>query len=385
MSKLIICFLSLFSLVAAAIDIIPPQVEASSYYLIDYTTDRVLAEHNADAIVEPASLTKMMTTHVIFKALKNGTIKLTDEVLISEKAWKTGGSKTFIEVGKQIPVSDLLRGVIIQSGNDASIALAEHLAGSEEAFAQLMNNEAKEIGMTNSHFVNSTGLPHPEHVSTARDMAKLAKALIVDFPEYYPIHQEKEFTYNNIKQENRNRLLWQDDSVDGIKTGYTENAGYCLVSSAIREDMRIITVVMGTKSSKERIQESRKLINFAFLHYKTHKLYSNNDTVKEIRIWYSDKKQIKLIPGNDVYVTIPKGQYDKLQAKLELAIPKGIVEAPLEKHQQMGKITVTLDDATIVTVPVVTAEAANESSLINTLFDKVSLMFQGFLNSEEVL
>lgn len=385
MSRLLLVLIGFFSLTSHAIEIIPPEINASSHYLMDFTTGKVLAENNADAKVEPASLTKMMTVYVALKAIADGTINIHDDVLISKKAWQTGGSKTFIEVGDKIPVDTLLKGIIIQSGNDASVAIAEHIGGSEDAFAQIMNQEAKRLGMINSHFMNATGLPHPEHLTTAHDMAILARALIKDFPEHYHIHAQKEFTYNDIKQYNRNRLLWQDKTVDGIKTGHTQSAGYCLVSSAVRDDMRVIAVVMGTESGKQRIQESRKLLNFAFLRYKTHQLYSTDDVIKEVKVWYADKDKVTLNPMHDVFVTIPKGQYKNLKAKLELDTKDGLITAPLKDKQSMGHITVKLDDELITTVPVVTHEAIHESGLIDSLFDKITLFIQGFFEEKDVL
>lgn len=255
----------------------PPTLAAESYILMDFLSDTLIAEKDIDKKVEPASITKMMTAYVVFTELKNGNLRTDDLIRVSEKAWRTGGSKMFIEVNKTVSVSDLLKGMIIQSGNDACIAFAEHIAGTEETFTDLMNQYAKKLGMKNSHFTNSTGLPSEGHYITARDAAILAKAIIVDFPEYFPLFSEKEFTFNEITQHNRNTLLWRDPSVDGFKTGHTESAGYCLVSSAKRNGMRLIAVVMGTESQKARADESQNLLNYGFRFYETNLLFKANE------------------------------------------------------------------------------------------------------------
>lgn len=263
----------------------PPAIASSAHLLVDHHTGKVIAEHNPDERLEPASLTKIMTAYVVFRELAAGKIALTDEVLISEKAWRTGGSKTFIELGKRIPLEVLLHGMIIQSGNDASVALAEHVAGSEDTFAHLMNSNAQRLGMVNSHFINATGLPDPEHYSTARDMTLVTAATIREFPEYYAWYAEKEYVYHGIKQNNRNRLLWQDPAVDGVKTGHTEAAGYCLVASAKRESMRLTSVVMGAKSEKARAEASLALLNYGFRFYESPQLYPGGKPVENLRVW----------------------------------------------------------------------------------------------------
>ena len=275
-SLLCATLLTLFgSAAGAALDAPPPpDIGARSFVLMDFDSGRIIAEEKAEERLEPASLTKMMTAYIVLNELQMDKIKLDDEVLISEKAWRMPGSRTFVEVGKKVPVETLLKGMIVQSGNDATVALAEYVAGGEEVFANLMNRTAEELGMTASHFVNSTGLPHDDHYTNARDMAALARALIRDFPEHYSWYSIKQFTYNGITQYNRNKLLWQDDSVDGIKTGHTEAAGYCLVSSAKRDDMRLISVVLGAKSENARARESQKLLSYGFRFYETHRLYA---------------------------------------------------------------------------------------------------------------
>jgi len=264
---LLLAFISLPILAQA--DLTPPELSAPAYILQDFYSGKVLMKQNADQRFEPASLTKLMTAYLVFKKLKAGKIKLTDEVLISEKAWRMIGSKMYIEVGKRVPVELLIKGMVIQSGNDASVALAEFVAGTEDAFAALMNQEAQRLGLTNSHFTNSTGIPGEQHYSSAHDLVRLARSLIRDFPEYYHWYSELEFTYNNIKQHNRNVLLWRDPSVDGVKTGYTKAAGYCLIASAKRGKMRLISVVMGAESKKKRHSDSEEMLNYGFHFFET--------------------------------------------------------------------------------------------------------------------
>ena len=295
----------------------PPTVVSLAHLLVDHNTGKVLAEHQADERLDPASLTKIMTAYVVFRELAAGKVALTDEVLISEKAWRTGGSKTFVELGKQIPLEVLLHGMIIQSGNDASVALAEHVAGSEETFVSLMNTHAQRLGMTHSHFTNATGLPDPELYTTARDMTLVTAATIREFPEYYAWYSEKEFVYHGIKQNNRNRLLWQDAAVDGVKTGHTEAAGYCLVASAKRDSMRLTSVVMGAKSEKARAQASLALLNYGFRFYESPKLYPGGQPIEKLRVWMGAIEELPVGPAADIHATIPRGRYDKLAARIE--------------------------------------------------------------------
>src|SRR5690606_29848363 len=318
----------------------PPSIPGSSHILVDFHTGEVLAEKNPDERVEPASITKVMTTYVIFKQLEAGTLSLDDMVTVSEKAWRAPGSRMFIEVGKRISVQDLLKGVIIQSGNDASIALAEHVAGTEESFADLMNQYAAQLGLTGSHFVNATGLPHPEHYVTARDVAMLARAMIRDFPDYYTWYSEREFTWNGIRQSNRNLLLYRDDRVDGMKTGHTETAGYCLVSSAKDGDMRLISVVMGTSGDRERADASQALLNYGFRFFETHKLYAAGAELSRVKIWKGASEDVGLASAQDIYVTIPRGRYGELDAAMDLG--KAIV-APVAPGDVLGVVRVSLD------------------------------------------
>jgi D-alanyl-D-alanine carboxypeptidase (penicillin-binding protein 5/6) len=351
----------------------PPTLSASGYLLSDYHSGRILAAENQDQRLEPASLTKIMTAYMVFHELKQGNLRLDDEVLVSEKAWRTPGSRMFIEVGKRVKVEDLLKGMIIQSGNDACVALAEHIAGSEATFAEIMNNHARRLGMTNSHFVNSTGLPHENHYTTPADVAKVSAATIRDFPEYYPWYKEKEFFFNDIKQHNRNRLLWRDDSVDGIKTGHTEAAGYCLVASAKRDDMRLITVVMGTKSEEARAKASQALLNYGFRFYETHRLYDDGEVVNETRIWKGAKDQLKLGVDGGLSVTIPRNQYKNLDARLSID-PK--IMAPISEGTVVGHVIVNLNEKEIANEPLVALEAIDEGGLWEQLRDSVLLWLE---------
>ena len=372
-------FLPLFCLVSqslvAAVKPIPqaPELAADSYILMDFASGKVLAEKDPDKRVEPASITKLMTAYLVDKALDAGDISMTDQVTISEKAWRMKGSKMFIEVGKQVSVEELIKGMIIQSGNDATVALAEHIAGSEQAFAEYMNHQANLLGMKNSHFANSTGWPNEEHYSTARDIALLSQALIRDYPQTYRYYKEKEYTYNDIRQFNRNRLLWRDESVDGLKTGHTEAAGYCLASSAVRDDMRLISVVLGTDSDKARTQNSQTLLNYGFRFFETQKLYSADEVLKQARVWYGDQEQLSLGVEHDVYVTIARGQYKKLDASVEI---DQRISAPVAMGQELGLLKVKLGDETIVSQPLVAMQAINDGGLVQKAIDSIKLLFE---------
>lgn len=351
----------------------PPQVAASGHILIDFNSGHIIAEENAHERLDPASLTKLMTAYVVFSELKQGNLKLDDYSTISEKAWKTGGSKMFIEVGKQVRIKDLIKGMIIQSGNDASVALAEHIAGSEAVFASVMNTQAQKLGMLNTHFMNSSGLPHPEHYTTAADMATMAIAMIRDFPEYYTWYSEKSFDYNNISQSNRNRLLWRDASVDGLKTGHTEAAGYCLVSSAKREDMRLVSVVMGTASPKARAEESMKLLNYGFRFFETPRLYGAGEALTRSRVWKGDRDQLDVGLVDDLYVTIPRNQYKNLDARLEL---NSQPVAPISVGQQMGQLVVELSGEELERRPLVSLNQVAEGGFFSRMTDNVLMMFE---------
>jgi D-alanyl-D-alanine carboxypeptidase (penicillin-binding protein 5/6) len=348
----------------------PPALAAKSYILIDHLSDYVIAEQDVDKRVEPASLTKMMTVYVADHAIKSNKLKLTDMVFISKEAWQTSGSRMFVDVNNSVSVDDLLKGIIIQSGNDASVALAEHIAGTESAFAELMNFYAKQLGMINTHFVNATGLPDPNHYTTARDMAILAKALIRDFPETYKIYSQKEYTYKNIKQTNRNRLLWRSEWVDGIKTGHTDNAGYCLVASGQKEGMRLIAVVMGANSDSARIDETNKLLAYGFRFFETRKLYPAGMAVKKTRIWMGQEKEVTLGVAEDLYVTIGHGQYDRLKAAINV---EKVIKAPAPLGTVLGTIAIQLDDKTIIERPIIALNEIKAGGFFSRVYDRIAL------------
>ena len=350
-----------------------PIIGAKSYLVIDSKTGHEIASLDADAALAPASLTKIMTTYVVFSALKQGQITLDEEVTISEKAWRTEGSRMFIEVGTRVTVEDLVLGMIVQSGNDASVALAEHIAGSESVFAEMMNQHAAALGMYSSHFRNATGLPAENHVTTARDLATLARAIIEEFPEYYKWHAMKEFTYNNIKQSNRNSLLWRDDSVDGLKTGHTKAAGYCLVASAERDGMRIISVVLGTSSTKSRADGSQALVNYGFRFFETRLLFKAGEEISIARVWKSANEFSRLGVLEDLYVTVRRGSYDALESKLNIP---SIVTAPIAAGQPVAELVISLDDEDILKAPLRALDDNPEGSFWQRTKDSVSLWFE---------
>jgi D-alanyl-D-alanine carboxypeptidase (penicillin-binding protein 5/6) len=351
----------------------PPELNASSWLLMDYDSGQVLAKNNIDNKLPPASLTKIMTVYVAASELAEGHLSLSDVVTVSEKAWRTPGSRMFIEVNDKVTVEELLKGIIIQSGNDASVALAEFIAGSEEVFASQMNAQAKRLGMLDTHYMNSTGLPHKNHYTTASDLAILARAMIRDYPDIYSWHSIREYTYNKIKQNNRNNLLWRDNSVDGIKTGHTEEAGYCLVSSAQRDDMRLIAVVMGTDGSEARIKASQSLLNYGFRFYETRKLYSSGETVTSVRIWKGDRETLALGLDEDLFITVPRGQYRNLDASVE---KNGRIFAPVTRGQEQGMLQVSLAGKDLLKVPVVALEDVQEGPLLHRLKEEVRLFFE---------
>ncbi len=326
----------------------PPIIGAKSYLIVDAQTGHELASLDPDMALAPASLTKIMTTYVVFAALEQGQIRLEDEVTISEKAWRTPGSRMFVEVGKRVTIEDLLLGLIVQSGNDAGVALAEHIAGTEDVFAQMMNQYARQLGMLSSHFVNATGLPADEHVTTARDLATLARAMIREFPEYYAWHAIKEFTFNDIEQSNRNRLLWRDPSVDGIKTGHTDEAGYCLVASAERDGMRIVSVVLGTSSEKARADGSQALLNYGFRFFETRLLFKAGEEVANTRVWKSANETSSLGVFDDLYVTLRRGTYDQLESTLDMP---AVIEAPVEAGQPVAELRINLGQQEVLRAP----------------------------------
>ncbi|UCB54431.1 MAG: D-alanyl-D-alanine carboxypeptidase [Thiotrichales bacterium] len=367
-------FLVLFvSTASAAVPIpAPPQVSAKNFILVDAHSGHVLAEKEADVQVEPASITKLMTSYVIYHEFAQGRLSMEDMVTISEKAWRMGGSRMYVEVDKQVSVHDLMKGLIIQSGNDATVALAEHVAGSEQAFVDLMNQYASKLGMSNTYFANSTGWPAEGHLTSARDIATLALAVIQEFPEHYAWYKEKVFTYNNIKQYNRNKLLWSDASVDGIKTGHTESAGYCLVSSAVRSDMRLIAVVLGTESEKARASVSQSLLNYGFRFFETHKLYAAGEILNRSRVWKGDTEKVSLGLIEDLYITIPRGSYGQLEAVMD--VDANIV-APLDKGSQHGAVRVTLAEEEMLKAPLVALESINEGSIFQIAKDHILQLF----------
>ena len=360
--------------VSAAPTIIPapPSVPATSYLLIDFHSGKTLAEKDADMRVEPASITKLMSGYVLYRALASGSIALDDEVLVSEKAWRTYGSRMFIEVNHRVKLSDLLRGMVVQSGNDATVALAEHLAGSESGFVAMMNAEAQRLGMTGTQFANATGMPHADHYTTAHDIATLMRAVITEFPEHYRLYKEREFTYNGIKQYNRNKLLWRDPSVDGVKTGHTESAGYCLVASGNRDGMRLISVVLGTDSEDARARHSQALLNYGFRFFETHRLYAAGEALTQARVWKGAQEEVGLGLKSDLYVTIPRGQYSDLDAVMELT-PN--VEAPVAKGTAMGDVNVSLNGELIKSEPLVALDDVDEGGFFRRASDAVLQWF----------
>ncbi len=351
----------------------PPAVGAKGYLVEDFLSGQAIAEKNADQPLEPASITKLMTAYVIFNEIRDGSLSLSDKVRISEKAWRTPGSRMFVEVNTQVSVADLIKGMIIQSGNDATVALAEHVAGSEDSFAALMNQHAQKLGMTHTHFVNSTGLPHKEHYTTARDIVKVTRALIKDFPEYYQWYSEKKFTYNDITQYNRNKLLWRDESVDGLKTGHTDSAGYCLVTSAERDGMRLISVVLGTKSEEARADASQALLNYGFRFFETHKLYDAGSKLTSARVWKGATENVDLGLADTLYVTIPRGEYKHLDASMQL---RDQILAPVAANQGLGQVVIRLGDQPVVEKDLVALQPVAEGSFWQRIVDEALLYFE---------
>ena len=350
-----------------------PSIDAKSYILVDFRTGAVLAEKNADERVEPASLTKIMTVYAASHALKEGLIHLDDQVTISKKAWKMEGSRMFLEVGKTVSVDMLLNGIVIQSGNDASVALAEHVSGSEEVFVGLMNKHAQTLGMTNTSFSDATGLPDPNNYTTARDMAKLSAALIREFPDEYKRSSVKEFTFNGIHQHNRNRMLTRDATVDGIKTGHTESAGYCLISSAVREGMRVISAVMGTASDDARTESSYALINYGYRFFETKQLYEAKQVVAQPEVWGGAAETVSLGSTQPVWATLPRGRFKDVKAVAKLDEP---IMAPVKAGQVLGKMVLNLDDHEITELPLAALSEVPEGSLFSRLYDDVRLMLK---------
>ncbi|GHB10828.1 D-alanyl-D-alanine carboxypeptidase family protein [Salinicola rhizosphaerae] len=355
----------------------PPELAASSWALMDASTGKLLVAHDADKRLPPASLTKMMTAYIVEQEIERGSISDSDKVTISENAWRTGGSRMFVREGTQVTVENLLRGLVVQSGNDASVALSEYVAGSESAFADLMNQQAQRLGMKNTHYMNPTGLPHDDHYSTAHDLAILARHIIQDYPDHYKVYSEKYFTYNGIRQPNRNRLLWRDPDVDGLKTGHTDAAGFCLVASAKKQDTRLIAVVMGTESDEARAAETQRLLNYGFRFYQTRKLYDAGSVLNQARVWGGASDTVRLGVQNDVTMTVPRGSADNLTARLNL--PETL-HAPIQAGQQVGSLEIKSGDEVLGQEPLVALEGVEEGSIFKRVWDSIVLFVQGLFD-----
>ena len=373
MRFLLVLLLALVPSLASAQQLTAPPIAARAYLLADWNSGQLLVAQNPNQRVEPASLTKLMTAYLAFNAIKQKTIKPDQVVPVSQRASKSDGSRMFIEPSKAVTVDEVLRGVIVQSGNDASVALAELIAGSEEAFAQTMNREAQRVGMKNTNFVNSTGLSHPQHYTTAYDLLLLASAVIRDFPDFYPLYALKEYRYNNITQSNRNRLLWLDPTVDGMKTGYTENAGYCLIASARRGTRRLVSIVLGASSESGRATESQKLLNFGFQFFDTVRLYEKNQAVSQIRIWKGSANQVKAGFPYDLFLSIPKGAAEKLKATVETHQP---LLAPIAAGQKIGVLRIELDGKPFGEYAVVALEEVPIAGIFGRGWDSLRLIFK---------
>jgi D-alanyl-D-alanine carboxypeptidase (penicillin-binding protein 5/6) len=356
----------------------PPEIDATAYILVDFDTGDVLAEKNADARVPPASLTKIMTSYIAAREIESGRIHMADDVPVSINAWKHAApdqqqSAMFIREGTTVKLEDLLRGVIIQSGNDATVAVAEYVAGSEDAFVDLMNQQAQALGMSGTHFMNSDGLPDPEHYSTARDLATLARALIRDHPQHYAIYSEKSFRFNNIDQPNRNRLLWRDRTVDGVKTGHTKEAGYCLIASALRDGMRLISVVTGADSDAARTRDNAELLSFGYRYYETRRLYDRGAMLRTDEVWYGKQNEVQLGVAAPVYVTIPRGRYGDLKTETEVA---RVIKAPLAAGDSFGELRVSIDDKPVVKASLTALSPVEEAGWFKRLWQHIYLFFR---------
>jgi len=351
----------------------PPQLSAESFLLIDHVSGRILAEKNADLRIEPASLTKMMTAYIVIDEIQKGAADLDEPVIISEYAQSMPGSRMFIEQDTVVTVGDLLRGLIVQSGNDSSVALSEHFAGSEQGFVDLMNRKAEEMGMLSTRYANSSGLPHPDHYTTARDLSIIARATIADHPDFYPMYSEREYEFNGIKQKNRNTLLWRDGSVDGIKTGHTEAAGYCLVASAVRDDMRLISIITGTASDKTRIAESQRLLNYGYRFFRTEKVYSAGEVISSSRIWMGKQENIELGVAEDLYVTLPRAEFDTLKSEIQIA---DYIKAPIDIGDEYGRSVLQTDRAVIGEVPLLALQRVEEGGLFLRMKHSIMRYFQ---------
>ena len=355
----------------------PPQIEASGFILIDAATGHVIAERNADERLPPASLVKIMTDYIAAHEIARGNLSMRDRTTVSVKAWRMGGSRMFIRENTQVSIEELIKGVIIQSGNDAAVALAEHIAGSEDAFVDLMNQHARRLGMTNTTFRNATGWPAEGQHSTARDMAILSRALIHDFPDNYALYREKSYTYNNITQQNRNLLLWRDPTVDGIKTGYTSESGFCLVASAERDGQRLISVVMGTSSEQARARESQKLLNYGFRFFETYHAYDAGEVLAPLRVWMGRENEVNLGPAQALVLTIPRDSQDKLQAEMTLDRE---VRAPIKAGDHLGTVTIRLDEKVLLEAPLTALSDVERAGIFKRLWHSITMFFRGLIS-----
>ena len=358
----------------------PPSISSSNYILIDANTNRILAEMNPDEEIEPASITKIMTGYIVSDQIQDGFITLDDEVLISENCWRKKGSRMFIEEGSRVVLLDLIKGMVIQSGNDATCAIAEHVAGSEDNFVDLMMRYAEKMALDNTSFINPTGWPDAGHYSSAKDIAKLSTLLIKDFPDHYSLYKEKWFTYNNIRQRNRNALLWQDDSIDGLKTGHTESAGFCLVSSGTREQTRLIAVTLKSKSEKTRLTDNRRLLDYGFRYFRTKKLVTEGQNVKEEQVWGGELEKVAIAPIQDFYLTLPLRDFKKIESFVSL---EDYLQAPISKNQIVGKMLFKLGEEEVGSVDLVTVKEVKSQGVFGRAWSNIKLLVYRFLMEEE--
>ncbi|MFK8082247.1 MAG: D-alanyl-D-alanine carboxypeptidase family protein [Granulosicoccus sp.] len=350
-----------------------PQLSADSYILYDHTSGAVLASQEPDKRIEPASLTKMMTAYIVSAELKRGSVTLEEPVMISEQAQAMPGSRMFIEANTLVPLGELLRGLIIQSGNDASVALAEHIAASEPGFVDMMNRTAELLGMNSTRFANSSGLPHPDHYTTANDLAKIASAIISEHPETYKLYSQREYTYNDITQKNRNTLLWRDESVDGMKTGHTQAAGYCLIASAVRDNMRLVSIVLGAASDKTRISESQRLLNYGFRFFRTQRVYSAGEQIAQTRVWMGAQDQVALGVAEDLYLTLPRDAFEALEPQIQVT---EYVRAPMSIGQELGRTVLKLDNQIISDIPLLSLQKVDQGGVFKRMRHSVQRFFQ---------
>ena len=357
----------------------PPSVNASNYILIDSVSGRILAEKGADERIEPASITKIMTGYIAIDQIEKGFVNLDDKVFISENCWRKGGSKMFIREGTRVELSDLIKGMVIQSGNDASCAIAEHVAISEEGFVELMQLYVRELGMENTQFKNVSGWPDPEHFSSARDLATLTKSLIDKFPEHYALYKEKYFTFNDIKQRNRNSLLWQDESIDGVKTGHTESAGYCLVSSGVRNDTRLIAVTLRSSTEKSRLTDNRRLLDYGFRYYRTKRVLEADTALVSEQVWGGEEETVSLSSAQDLYLTLSPRDFPRVEPEIKL---NDYLQAPIEKGQSVGQVELILDGDSIASVDVIAMKEIPALGFFGRAWSNIKLLTYQFLIEE---